>query len=37
MQDELPQFTPVGMKPLIDDSRLLDRRTTTNNDQYVLH
>ena len=35
-EDELPQFTPVGMIPLIEDIRLLDRRTTTNNDQEVL-
>ena len=35
-EDELPQFTPAGMRPLIDDIRLSDRRTTTNNDQEVL-
>ena len=35
-EDEVPQFTPAGMRPLIDDIRLLDRRTTTNNDQEVL-
>ena len=35
-EDELPQFTPAGMRQLIDDIRLLDRRTTTNNDQEVL-
>ena len=33
---ELPQFTPAGMRPLIDDIRLLDRRATTQNDQEVL-
>ena len=35
-EDELPQFTPAGMRPLIDDIRLLDRRTTTSNSQEVL-
>ena len=34
-EDELPQFTPTGMRPLIDDIRLLDRSTTTSNDQKV--
>ena len=34
-EDELPQFTPTRMRPLIDDIRLLDRRTTTSNDQKV--
>lgn len=24
-EDELPQFTPAGMRPLIDDTRLLER------------
>ena len=35
-EDELPQFTPAGMRPLIDDIRLFDRRTTTSSDQEVL-
>ena len=34
-EDELPQFTPARVRTLIDDIRLLDRRTTTNNDQEV--
>ena len=32
-EDELSQFTLARMRPLIDDIRLLDRRTTSNNDQ----
>ena len=32
-EDKLPQFTSSGMRPLIVDIRLLDRRTTTNNDK----
>ena len=35
-EDELPQFTLAGMRPLLDDIRLLDRRTTTNNDQEAV-
>ena len=35
-EDELPQFTPAGMRLLIDDIGSLDRKTTTNNDQDVL-
>ena len=35
-EDELPQFTPAGMRPLIDGIRLLDRRTTISNNQEVL-
>ena len=35
-EDELPQFTPAGIRLLIDDIRLSGRRTTTNNDQEVL-
>ena len=35
-EDELPQFTPTVMRPLIDNIRLSDRRATTNNDQEVL-
>ena len=34
-EDELPQFTPAGMRPLIDDIRLLDRRTTTNGHEVL--
>ena len=34
-EDELPQFTPAWMRPLID-IRLSGRRTTTNYDQEVL-
>ena len=29
-EDELPQFTPAGMRPLIDDIRLLGRNTTNS-------
>ena len=35
-KDELPQFTPAGMRPLVDDIRLLDRRSNTSNDQELL-
>ena len=35
-EDKLPQFTPAGLRPLIDDIRLLDRRTATSNDQELL-
>lgn len=33
-EDELPQFTPAGMRPLIDDTRLLERvkQATTKED-----
>ena len=32
----MPQFTPAGMRPLIDNIRLLDRKTTTSNVQELL-
>ena len=34
IEDELPQFTPAGMRPLIDDTRLLERvkQATTKED-----
>ena len=35
-EDYLPQFTLAGMRLLIDGIRLLDRKTTTNNDQEVI-
>ena len=35
-KDELPQFTPAGMRPLIDNIKLLDRKTTTSNVQELL-